>query len=130
MVEALRTDLRNVRQLDQLLSLLLRGQRSGVIYEEMAACFLDECDYTVEARWQERFREHYRDAADPVPFKDYDDLRALKGALTQYLGLPPDEQLVEYAHTSAEVGNTFLPEVSQAADQLYSNQVKQSLGGR
>ncbi len=59
MAEALKTDLANVRRLDALLSLLWRGQQHGVIFEEVGERIRDECNYVNEARWQERFREHF-----------------------------------------------------------------------
>ncbi len=57
MVEALKADLGHIRRLDRAVCLLWRGQQAGVIYAEMGARFIEECNYIQEARWQERFRE-------------------------------------------------------------------------
>ncbi|MBK7863539.1 MAG: helix-turn-helix domain-containing protein [Archangiaceae bacterium] len=59
MAEALAADLRSVRSLDSLWSMLVRGQQPGVFFAELAARFQEECNYVHEARWQKRFRELY-----------------------------------------------------------------------
>ncbi len=49
MVEAIESDLRHTRTLDALICVLWRGQKRGVIYEEIRDRILDECDYRTEA---------------------------------------------------------------------------------
>src|SRR5262249_24431025 len=49
------SDLRVFEILDRLWRVLFRGQRSGVLWEEIATRLLEECDYALEADHQRRF---------------------------------------------------------------------------
>jgi predicted unusual protein kinase regulating ubiquinone biosynthesis (AarF/ABC1/UbiB family) len=65
-VATLKADLENVALLGRVASLALPGQRRGVIYEEVRARLLEECDYRLEAQRMGEFRERFRDRADVV----------------------------------------------------------------
>jgi predicted unusual protein kinase regulating ubiquinone biosynthesis (AarF/ABC1/UbiB family) len=56
-VEALRTDLACAQLLERAVGLILRGSHLAPVVEELRDRFLEECDYRLEARQQERFRQ-------------------------------------------------------------------------
>jgi predicted unusual protein kinase regulating ubiquinone biosynthesis (AarF/ABC1/UbiB family) len=59
--EAVKSDLANSAMLEQFVRLLMGGQYgTKAMFEEMAAGFTEELDYTIEARHQERFQNLHR----------------------------------------------------------------------
>lgn len=57
--EIIQADLKNASVLDRLAGILVRQYESGNLVEELAERFLDECDYTLEARQQMLMRQHH-----------------------------------------------------------------------
>lgn len=90
-IEALQTDLGNIKLMEQCIALLFRSQRAGVLFDEMRARFLEECDYELEARHLRRFGELFagrRDFEFPTPFPDYSSGRVL--TMSRLTGVPFD----------------------------------------
>lgn len=90
-VRALRTDLTNVKLLEQCTALLFRSQKAGVMFDEVRARFLEECDYALEAKRLARFGELFaarRDLEFPRPFPRYSTARVL--TMSRLSGVPFD----------------------------------------
>lgn len=90
-VEALQTDLQSVKLLDHSMSLIFRGQKPGVLFEELRARFLEECDYALEAERLRRFGELFAGRPDlelPRPYPELSSPHVL--TMTRLLGLPFD----------------------------------------
>jgi len=63
-VDALKSDLKNIKALDRMYCLIYRGQAAGTIYHTIADHILAEADYRIEAKNQARFRQMYASRDD------------------------------------------------------------------
>lgn len=90
-IDALRTDLGNVKLMEQGLALLFRSKNTGALFEEVRARFLEECDYALEARQLRRFGELFAGRSDlefPKPMPEYSSGRIL--TMSRLTGVPFD----------------------------------------
>lgn len=79
-VDALLADLRNVELIDSLLAPFWRAQERGVLFEEIRARMMEECDYAQEASHQRDFAARFALRSDmkvPAVFDAWSTRRVL-----------------------------------------------------
>ncbi|MEZ4270313.1 MAG: AarF/UbiB family protein, partial [Myxococcota bacterium] len=79
-VDALKSDLKNVKAIDRCFSAVYRGQQPDTIYRTIAQHVLEETDYLKEAQHQEMFRKLFSSRGDidiPEVIHDYTSARVL-----------------------------------------------------
>jgi len=77
---SIETDLKNVKIIDLMASTIFRHQDKGAVLSELRERLLEECDYTFEAKNQEKFKNLYRDNSNviiPEVFREYSSKRVL-----------------------------------------------------
>lgn len=95
-VNAIKSDLENIHQLDKLFNLILSKKIDiNPILEEIKSSLINECDYELEAKNLDHFRNLYQnnfpDIIIPKVFKDYSSKRIL--TLEYFEGEDFDETL-------------------------------------
>lgn len=87
--QAMRADLKNAKILGLFQKMLFFRTDAKSIMQELETRFLDECDYTKEAEYQERFRQRFQGhphIAIPKVYRDFTTQRILTTEFQQGMG--------------------------------------------